>query len=119
MAAGKFEINAEFVGRWVADDDGTLNVYVVPLDPARSIFHGVIYPYDEGGYTKFAQDSDRAKEVVGELVSDASLPADYRSRADDAVVAADEKRTVDRIAELQVELDVLIVKRDKPKPPKG
>lgn len=107
MLEGKFDINKEFILKWQRDDDGTLDVYIVPVDPARSVFHGVIYSTDDGGYTKYEQDSDKAKEVVSDLVSKDALPIEYVLEAKAAKEQKEIDKKTERISQLENELAAL------------
>lgn len=101
---GKFEINDQFVGRWLLADDGQFDIYVVPRDPKRNVFHGVIYANDEGGYTKYDQASEKAKETVQVLVDEAILDRKY---IEDVVIEKEAKEIAwkeQRIIELKAEL---------------
>lgn len=105
MSEGKFEINEKFVGRWTFDErEETLNIYVVPFDPKRSVFHGVVNANDEGGYTKYDQSSDAAKETVAALVAEAALPEKYIQDVEVEKVAKEGEWKAQRIFELEAEL---------------
>lgn len=107
MLEGKCQISDDYVAYWKQDDDKTLNMYIIPTDPAGTVFHTVLYPSGEGGYTKYDQEAQPVKEAVAVLVDERLLPTEY---VDDVVIAKETKEEeyrAQRIIELEAELAVL------------
>lgn len=117
MAAGKNTIaGGRFVLAWNYDNDtDVLDVYVVPTNAARHVFHGTVHKTpdgDVGGYTELTQDSEKAIAIVSTLVSDGTLPSTYPTDADVGERALRRKRRLARIVELEEEAAALKVATD-------
>lgn len=117
MSAGKNTIaGGRFVLAWNYDNDtDVLDVYVVPSNANRHVFHGTVKRTpdgDVGGYTELTHDSDKARAIVTGLVASGDLPSTYPQDAADGHVAERRKRRLARIAELELEAAELKVVTD-------
>jgi hypothetical protein len=112
MSAGKSTIaGGRFVLAWNYDNDtDVLDVYVVPSNATRHVFHGTVKKTtdgDIGGYTELTQNSPIALDIVSKLVASGDLPSTYPQDAINGDKAEKRKRRLARIAELEEEAATL------------